>query len=112
MVVDSQGIEKKFAEELEAHDDVVVYTKLPRGFYINTPMGKYNPDWAIALKEGDVKHIYFVAETKGSLESGQLRGTEAAKIECARQHFQTISSGDIKYDVVTCYAELMNAVMN
>ena len=112
VVVDSQGIEKKFAEELEAHDDVVVYTKLPRGFYINTPMGKYNPDWAIALKEGDVKHIYFVAETKGSLESGQLRGTEAAKIECARQHFQTISSGDIKYDVVTCYAELMNAVMN
>ena len=112
VVVDSQGIEKKFAEELEAHEDVVVYTKLPRGFYINTPMGKYNPDWAIALKEGDVKHIYFVAETKGSLESGQLRGTEAAKIECARQHFQTISSGDIKYDVVTCYAELMNAVMN
>ena len=112
VVVDSQGIEKKFAEELEAHDDVVVYTKLPRGFYINTPMGKYNPDWAIALKEGEVKHIYFVAETKGSLESGQLRGTEAAKIECARQHFQTISSGDIKYDVVTCYAELMNVVMN
>ena len=112
VVVDSQGIEKKFAEDLEAHDDVVVYTKLPRGFYINTPMGKYNPDWAIALKEGDVKHIYFVAETKGSLESGQLRGTEAAKIECARQHFQTISSGDIKYDVVTCYSELMNAVMN
>ena len=112
VVVDSQGIEKKFAEDLEAHDDVVVYTKLPRGFYINTPMGKYNPDWAIALKEGDVKHIYFVAETKGSLESGQLRGTEAAKIECARQHFQTISCGDIKYDVVTCYAELMNVVMN
>ena len=53
VVVDSQGIEKKFAEELEAHDEVVVYTKLPRGFYINTPMGKYNPDWAIALKEGE-----------------------------------------------------------
>ena len=112
VVVDSEGIEKRFAEELEAHDDVVVYTKLPRGFYINTPMGKYNPDWAIALKEGEVKHIYFVAETKGSLESGQLRGTEAAKIECARQHFQTISAGDIKYDVVTSYSELMDAVMN
>ena len=112
VVVDSEGIEKTFAQELEAHDDVVVYTKLPRGFYINTPMGKYNPDWAIALKEGDVKHIYFVAETKGSLESGQLRGTEAAKIECARQHFETISSGDIKYDVVTSYSDLMDAVMN
>ena len=110
VVVDSEGIEKRFAEELEAHDDVVVYTKLPRGFYINTPMGKYNPDWAIALKEGEVKHIYFVAETKGSLESGQLRGTEAAKIECARQHFQTISTGDIKYDVVTSYGELYNIV--
>lgn len=60
-------------EELEAHEDVVVYTKLPRGFYINTPMGKYNPDWAIALREGEVKHVYFVAETKGGLESGQLR---------------------------------------
>lgn len=112
VVVDSEGVEKRFAEELEAHDDVVVYTKLPRGFYINTPIGKYNPDWAIALKEGDVKHIYFVAETKGSLESGQLRGTEAAKIECARLHFQTISSGDIKYDVVTSYSDLMDAVMN
>ena len=87
-------------------------TIIMSGFYINTPMGKYNPDWAIALKEGDVKHIYFVAETKGSLESGQLRGTEAAKIECARQHFQTISSGDIKYDVVTSYSDLMDAVMN
>ena len=92
--------------------DVVVYTKLPRGFYINTPMGKYYPDWAIVLKEGEVKHIYFVAETKGSLDSGQLRGTEAAKIKCARQHFQTISTGDIKYDVVTSYSELMDAVMN
>ncbi len=110
VVVDSEGIEKKFAEELEAHDDVVVYTKLPRGFYINTPMGKYNPDWAIALREGDIKHVYFVAETKGSLETGQLRGTEDARIECARRHFQTISSGDIMYDVVTCYSDLMNIV--
>ena len=59
-----------------------------------------------------MKHIYFVAETKRSLESGQLRDIEAAKIECDRQHFQTISCGDIKYDVVTWYAELMNTVMN
>ena len=112
VVVDSQGIEKRFAEDLENNNEVEVYTKLPRGFYINTPMGKYNPDWAIAFKEGDIKHVYFVAETKGSLATGELRGVEKAKIECARQHFETISTGDIKYGVVTSYSDLIAAVKN
>ena len=111
VVVDSQGIEKHFAEELEAEENVEVYTKLPRGFYINTPMGHYNPDWAVAFKDGSVKHIYFIAETKGNdQEVSQLRGAEEAKIECARRHFEVISNSQIKYDVVKDYQSLYNLV--
>ncbi len=112
VVLDSQGIEKSFAESLEAEDDVVVYTKLPNGFYINTPMGKYNPDWAIAFREGSVKHVYFVAETKGNdIQASQLRRAEDAKIECARRHFAAISTGDVVYSVVKTYKDLYDAVM-
>ena len=111
VVVDSQGIEKNFAEALEKEDAVEVYTKLPRGFYINTPMGHYNPDWAVAFKEGSVKHIYFIAETKGndSIES-ELRGVELSKIECARRHFSAISDSNVIYDVVKDYQSLYNLV--
>ena len=106
------GTEKNFAESLEHEDDVVVYTKLPRGFYINTPMGKYNPDWAIAFREGSVKHVYFIAETKGNdLEGSQLRGSEESKIECARRHFAAISEKDLIFDVVRDYQSLYNVVM-
>ena len=111
VVVDSQGIERSFAESLEKEDDVVVYTKLPGGFYINTPMGKYNPDWAVAFREGSVKHVYFVAETKGNdIEVSQLRKAEEAKIECARRHFAAISTGEVVYSVVKTYRDLYNAV--
>ena len=111
VVVDSQGVEKNFAEELERQDAVEVYTKLPRGFYINTPVGKYNPDWAIVFREGDVKHIYFVAETKGAESITQLRGVELAKIECASRHFASISDKKVKFDMVTNYDKLYNKVM-
>jgi len=112
VVLDSQGVEKSFAESLEAEDNVVVYSKLPNGFYINTPMGKYNPDWAIAFREGSVKHVYFVAETKGNpIEASQLRGAEDAKIECARRHFAAISTGEVVFSVVKTYKDLYNAVM-
>lgn len=112
VVLDSMGTEKNFAESLEHEDDVVVYTKLPRGFYINTPMGKYNPDWAIAFREGSVKHVYFIAETKGNdLEGSQLRGSEESKIECARRHFAAISEKDVIFDVVKDYQSLYNVVM-
>ncbi len=111
VVVDSMGVEKNFAEELEKNEEVEVYTKLPRGFYINTPMGKYNPDWAVAFKEGTVKHLYFVAETKGNdLESSQLRGSEGSKIECARRHFDAISTSNLKYGVVKDYQKLYDMV--
>lgn len=111
VVVDSQGVEKRFAEELEQQEMVEVYTKLPRGFYISTPMGKYNPDWAIAFREGSVKHIYFVAETKGSEDVTQLREVEQNKIECARRHFALISDSTVKFDVVSSYSTLYNKVM-
>ncbi|MGP1549294.1 MAG: type III restriction-modification system endonuclease [Prevotella fusca] len=113
VVVDSEGVEKRFAEALETHDEVAVYTKLPRGFYINTPMGHYNPDWAIAFNEGTVKHIYFVAETKGNeWQRSQLRGAEDAKLECAARHFEAISqSGNVVYGVAKDYKTLYDKVM-
>ena len=86
---------------------MVVYTKLPNGFYINTPMGKYNPDWAVAFREGSVKHVYFVAETKGDdLRESQISGSEGSKIECARRHFKAISDNGYIYDVVEDYKSL------
>lgn len=103
--------EKKFAEQLDLDKNVAVYVKLPKGFYISTPVGKYNPDWAIAFKEGSVKHIYFIAETKGSLSTLQLRDIEKAKIKCAKEHFRAISNDTVIYDVVDSYSELMNEVM-
>lgn len=110
VVFDSTN-EKVFAENIDISDEVAVYAKLPSGFYINTPIGKYNPDWAIVFHEGKVKHIYFVAETKGSMSSMQIRKIENAKIDCAREHFKAISTNMVVYDVVDSYAELMKIVM-
>ena len=104
-------IEREFAESLENNPEIVVYVKLPSGFYISTPVGKYNPDWAIAFREGSVKHIYFVAETKGSMSTMQLRLIENTKIECARKHFESISTQYVKYDVVQNYSALLKKVM-
>ena len=81
------------------------------GFFISTPVGHYNPDWAIAFKNGTVKHIYFVAETKGSMDTLELRGIEDAKIHCAREHFKAISEENVVYDVVDSYDALLNKVM-
>lgn len=103
--------ERDFATELDTSTDVAVYVKLPGGFYISTPVGHYNPDWAIAFYEGAVKHIYFVAETKGSMSSMELRRIEESKIHCAKEHFKAISSGNVVYDVVDSYRSLMEKVM-
>ena len=109
IVYDSTN-EQTFATELDTNTNVAVYVKLPDGFYISTPVGHYNPDWAIAFYEGTVKHIYFVAETKGSMNSMQLRLIEDAKIHCAREHFKAISNGDVVYDVVDSYKSLLDIV--
>ncbi|WP_427004465.1 type III restriction-modification system endonuclease [Pseudarthrobacter sp. H2] len=112
-VVTDSNIERAFVTELDTSKEVAVFAKLPRGFFIPTPVGNYNPDWAIAFTEGSVKHVYFVAETKGSLSTLQLKGVEDAKIECARKFFAELSHshGDnVTYDVVTDYSELMQLV--
>lgn len=110
IVYDSSN-ERDFATDLDTNTDVAVYVKLPDGFYISTPVGHYNPDWAIAFYEGKVKHIYFVAETKGSMSSMQLRLIEESKIHCAREHFKAISDGNVVYDVVDSYKSLLEKVM-
>lgn len=110
LLYDSSG-ERQFATDLDASKEVAIYVKLPGGFYISTPVGKYNPDWAISFNKGNVKHIYFVAETKGSMQSMQLREIEKAKIHCAREHFKAISTADVVYDVVDNYESLMNKVL-
>ena len=110
LIYDSTN-ERKFAEEMDVDSDVAVYVKLPGGFYINTPVGKYNPDWAIAFYEGNVKHIYFVAETKGTMSSMNLRKVEELKKQCAKEHFKAISSDKVVYDVVDSYAALKDLVL-
>jgi len=110
---DSSTVEKPFAEQLENSGDVIVYAKIPvrdKGFKICTPVGNYTPDWAIAFKEGSVKHIYFIAETKGSLDSLELKGIENAKIACAKKHFEAICGDEVRYDVVTSFDDLLKII--
>ena len=103
-----ESTEKKFAHDMDLDNKVVVYAKLPRGFQIPTPVGNYAPDWAIAFEKGSVKHIYFIAETKGSMSSMQIRPIEAAKIKCAKKLFNEISTEDVVYSNVDSYQTLLN----
>ena len=106
-----KSVERRFAEDLDVADEVCVYAKLPKGFHIPTPVGNYSPDWAIAFNEGAVKHIYFIAETKGTMESLNLRPIEQAKISCAKKLFNEISTSHVKYHDVDSYQSLLN-IMN
>jgi len=113
-VLTDSNVEREFVKDLDTCTDVVVYAKLPRGFLIPTPVGDYNPDWAISFKEGAVKHVYFVAETKGSVSSMVLNEIEKAKIRCARKFFDEINKKyapeNVKYDVVNSFGKLMELV--
>jgi type III restriction enzyme len=102
--------ERTFVGELDASSEVVVYAKLPKSFYIPTPVGNYNPDWAIAFNKDKVKHVYFVAETKGSMSSMDFRNIEEAKIACAGKFFAKITSDQVKYQFVNSYGKLMEVV--
>ena len=106
-----QSVERRFVQELDKAAEVCVYAKLPKGFAIPTPVGNYSPDWAIAFYEGKVKHIFFIAETKGTMESLDLRPIEQAKISCAKKLFNDISTNNIRYDAVDSYQSLLNIVM-
>lgn len=106
-----ESIEKKFARDLEAAEEVCVYAKLPRTFKIPTPMGNYSPDWAIAFHEGKAKHAFFIAETKGTMEDSNLRVIEQAKILCAEKLFKEMSTSKVKYHEVKDYQSLLD-IMN
>ncbi len=105
---DGQSIERKFAQDMDLAEEVCVYAKLPKGFFIPTPVGNYSPDWAIAFNKGTVKHIFFIAETKGSMESMNLKLIEQAKIDCAKKLFNELSTEDIVYHEVKDYQTLLN----
>ena len=110
----ANSVEHIFAQDLDAADEVVVYAKLPRGprgFYIPTPVGNYSPDWAISFKKGTVKHIFFIAETKGTMDDMELRPIEIAKINCAKKLFNEISTIGVKYHEADSYQKLLE-VMN
>ena len=110
--ITDSDVEKNFVRELDTSSEVIVYAKLPEGFLIPTPVGDYNPDWAISFKNGSLRHVYFVAETKGSMSTMKLREIEKTKIECARKFFdeigQRVTTDQVKYGVVTDYSKLMD----
>ncbi len=107
---DSQG-ERTFAEDLDKADEVCVYAKLPRSFHIPTPVGDYAPDWAIAFNDNmGIKHVFFIAETKGSMDSMQLKGVEKAKIDCAKKLFNNVSTSQVRYGCVDSYVALLEVM--
>lgn len=106
------SVEMKFAKALEAAQEVCVYAKLPRSFQIPTPVGNYAPDWAIAFNKGTVKHIFFIAETKGSMDSMELRGVEKAKIACAKKLFNEMSDSNVRYHEADSYENLLKVMQN
>ena len=106
---DSDG-ERRFAEDMDAAAEVAVYAKLPRTFQIPTPVGNYAPDWAIAFKEGSVRHVFFIAETKGTMDTMELSGVENAKIACAKKLFNEMSTSDVRYHNVATYEDLLEVM--
>ena len=113
-VITQSAIERNFVTELDTCTDVVVYAKMPRGFLIPTPVGDYNPDWAVSFREGQIKHIYFVAETKGTMSTMALTQIEKTKVDCARKFFEGISKAQtgqtVKYSMVDSFERLMEFV--
>lgn len=108
-VLYDSGVERDFVERLENDEEVKLYVKLPSWFTVDTPLGGYNPDWAILMEKDDVKKLYFVIETKGSLEDDDLRRREKDKIRCAKKHFKVLES-DIVYDVATDFDEVKDSL--
>ena len=103
-----QSVERRFVKDLDSAAEVCVYAKLPKGFSIPTPVGNYSPDWAIEFHDGTVKHIFFIAETKGTMDSLDIRPIEKAKISCARKLFNEISTDNVVYHDVDSYQNLLN----
>ena len=108
--ISKKSVERKFVENIDVAEDIIVYAKLPKGFYIPTPVGNYSPDWAISFKEGEIKHIYFIAETKGSLSSLQIRPIEQAKIDSAKKLFDSLSNEKLKYEKIDSFEHLIDLI--
>ena len=104
------NIESSFAKELDESVEVVVYAKLPKSFHVATPIANYSPDWAIVFDKDKVKHVYFVAETKGSDSTSDLREIEKLKIQCASEHFKAISGTEVHFKHVATFKSLMDIV--
>lgn len=109
LTTDSE-VETRFAKELENSTAVTVYAKLPKSFVVTTPIANYSPDWAIVFDKDKVRHIYFVAETKGSVSDMDLRGIESLKIHCATEHFKAISDTEVMFHKVENFAQLLEIV--
>ncbi len=105
---DGKSVEQRMAEDMDIAEEVSVYAKLPRGFKIPTPVGNYSPDWAIAFNKGKVKHIFFIAETKGTMDSLNLKPIEQAKIKCAKKLFANLNENDVVYHEVDSYQSLLD----
>lgn len=109
---DGKSVERRMAEDMDTAEEVCVYAKLPKGFSIPTPVGNYSPDWAVAFNKGTVKHIFFIAETKGTMETLNLKPIEQAKIKCAKKLFADLSTEDVVYHDVDSYQSLLNVMEN
>ena len=111
-VVHESGIEAGFAEDLEKNEAVKVYAKLPGWFTVPTPLGSYNPDWAVLIDSDEGERLYFVVETKATLFADDLRGAENAKIKCGKAHFNALKAGEApaRYEVATGVEELLATV--
>lgn len=106
------SVGRRFAKDLDSAEEVAVYAKLPRGFQIPTPVGNYAPDWAIAFRDGgEVKHLFFVAETRGTMNTFELRSVEKSKIACAKRLFNDLQlAGDVHYEQAVTYEDLLDQV--
>ena len=91
--------EQQFAERFESNDNIKLYTKLPDWFKIPTPIGSYNPDWAVLVEEENVLKLYFILETKANILAEALRDTEKAKIKCGKKHFEALGN-EVKFKEV------------
>jgi type III restriction enzyme len=97
-VIYDSDVEKGFAERFEKDENIILYAKLPAWFKITTPIGNYNPDWAVLVNNNDEQKLYFVLETKGTIQLESLRQTEADKIKCGEKHFEALGQ-DVEFKV-------------
>jgi len=109
-VVYDSNTERDFADALEKNDAIKVYAKLPGWFKVPTPLGNYNPDWAVLVEQDGAERLYFVVETKSTLFTEELRGREWAKIDCGRAHFKALAVGEspARYEVARSVDDLLS----